>query len=80
MRERVSVFHYASVGTGVFAIHADAISRDRISLGNALVTPARFFSTRSASRKLKVDRPTRIRDLLTSSNSPSAISTQSSEP
>ena len=43
MRERVSVFHLASVDTDVFAIHADAISRDHLSLDNAHVAPARFF-------------------------------------
>ena len=45
MRERVSVFHLASVETDVFVIYADAISRDRMSLDNAQVAPARFFHT-----------------------------------
>ena len=45
MRERVSVFHLASVDTDVFAINADVILRDSLSLDNAHVAPARFFHT-----------------------------------
>ena len=45
MRELVSGFHLASVDIDVFAIHADAISRDRLSLDNAHVAPAHFFHT-----------------------------------
>ena len=44
MRKRVSVFHHASVGTDVFAIHAYAILRDRTSLDNAHFRPVCFFS------------------------------------